>query len=93
MAMLEAEVSLTANKWQKHPAVTGLEASCILGIDYIRIGYCRDPKGYWCIFDVTNVHVENIKELSTLSSLLEDTSVWLMHVEEERVPTATMTAH
>lgn len=38
VAMLEAEVSLTANKWQKHPAVTGLEASCILGIDYIRIG-------------------------------------------------------
>ena len=45
LAVLEAEVSLTGNKWQKHPVVTGLEAPCILGIDYLRIGYCKDPKG------------------------------------------------
>ena len=38
--------------------------------------------------------VEKTKQLSTLSSLLEDTSVvGLMHVEEQRVAIATMTVH
>lgn len=45
-------MSLTGNEWQKHPIVTGLEAThpCILGIDYLRRGYFKDPKvlvGFW----------------------------------------------
>ncbi|KAK4816448.1 hypothetical protein QYF61_017176 [Mycteria americana] len=47
LSVLEAEVSLTGNEWQKHPVVTGLEAPCTLGIDCLRRGYFKDPKGYW----------------------------------------------
>ena len=36
LSVLEDEVSLTENEWQKHPIVTGPEAPCILGIDYLR---------------------------------------------------------
>lgn len=43
---LEAEVSLTRKEWHKHPIVTGPEALCILGIDYLRSGYFKDPKGH-----------------------------------------------
>ncbi|KAK4825915.1 hypothetical protein QYF61_003410 [Mycteria americana] len=94
LAMLEAEVSLTGNKWQKHPVVTGLEAPCILSIDYLRTGYCKDPKGYWWTFDVANLDVEKIKEMPTFSSLLEDTSVvGLMHIEEQQALIATMTVY
>ncbi|KAK4806933.1 hypothetical protein QYF61_027300 [Mycteria americana] len=46
LTVLEAEVSLTGNKWQKHPIVTGPEAPCILGLDNLRRGYFKDPKGY-----------------------------------------------
>ncbi|GAB0208777.1 hypothetical protein GRJ2_003343400 [Grus japonensis] len=46
LTLLEAEVSLTGNDWEKHPIVTGPEAPCILGIDYLRRGYFKDPKGY-----------------------------------------------
>ncbi|KAJ7404740.1 hypothetical protein WISP_143620 [Willisornis vidua] len=35
LAVLAAEVSLTGKKWQKHPIMTGPEALCILGIDYL----------------------------------------------------------
>jgi len=46
LIILEAEVNLTGQEWQKHPIVTGPEASCILGTDYLRRGYFKDPKGY-----------------------------------------------
>ncbi|GAB0209016.1 hypothetical protein GRJ2_003367300 [Grus japonensis] len=46
LTVLEAEVSLTGNEWEKHPTVTGPEDPCILGIDYLRRGYFKDPKGY-----------------------------------------------
>ncbi|KAK4806835.1 hypothetical protein QYF61_005631 [Mycteria americana] len=49
---VEAEVSLTGNEWQKHPIVTGPEAPCILGLDYLRRGYFKDPKGYRPIWPV-----------------------------------------
>ncbi|KAK4810883.1 hypothetical protein QYF61_013291 [Mycteria americana] len=42
LTVLEAKVSLTGNEWQKHPIVTGPEAPCILGIDYLRRG--KDKK-------------------------------------------------
>ncbi|KAK4827198.1 hypothetical protein QYF61_015226 [Mycteria americana] len=45
LTVLEAKVSLTGNEWQKHPTVTGPEAPCILGIDYLRRGYFKDSKG------------------------------------------------
>lgn len=64
--MLEAEVTVTSNKWQKHPIVTDMETWCILGMDYIRRGYFRDPKGYQWAFGVAAVDTESIKQLSSL---------------------------
>jgi len=45
LSVLEAEVSLTGQEWQKHPIVTGPEAPCILGIDYLRKGISRTQRG------------------------------------------------
>jgi len=33
LLVLEAEVSLTGNEWEKNPVVTGPDVPCILGID------------------------------------------------------------
>ncbi|KAK4806213.1 hypothetical protein QYF61_001136 [Mycteria americana] len=94
LSVLEAEMSLTGDKWQRHPIVTGLEAPCILGIDYLRRGYFRDPKGYRWAFGVATVNTEKIKQLSTLPGLSEDPSVMgLLQVEEQQVPIATMMVH
>lgn len=41
LTALEAGVSLAGNDWQRHPTVTGPEATWILGIDYVRKGYLR----------------------------------------------------
>jgi len=46
LPVLEAEVSLTEDKWEKHPIMTGPEAPSILGIDCLRRRYFKDPKGY-----------------------------------------------
>jgi len=46
LSVVEAEVSLTWDKREKHPIVTGPEGPCLLGIDYLRRGYFKDPKGY-----------------------------------------------
>ena len=60
LTVLEAEVSLTGNEWEKHPIVTGPEALCILGIHILRRGYFKDPKGlqvgswYSCLGDGRN---------------------------------------
>jgi len=40
----EAEVSLTGKQWQQQPTVTGLEVPCILGIDYLRREYFKEPE-------------------------------------------------
>jgi len=45
LRVLEAEVSLTGQEWQKHPIVTGPETLCFLDIDYLRRGYFKDLKG------------------------------------------------
>lgn len=45
LTLSQAEISLSGNEWHKHPLVNGLEALCILGIDYLRRGYFKDPKG------------------------------------------------
>ncbi|TRZ11245.1 hypothetical protein HGM15179_015861 [Zosterops borbonicus] len=94
LTVLEAEVSLTGNEWQKHPIATGPEAPCILGIDYLRNGYFKDPKGYCWAFGIAAVEKENIRELNTLPGLSDDPSaVELLRVEEQQVPTATTTVH
>ena len=77
-----------------HPIVTGPEAPCILGIDYLRKGYFKDPKGYQWAFGVTTVNTEKIKQLSTLPGLSEGPSVvGLLQIEVEQVPAATRTVH
>ncbi|KAK4811038.1 hypothetical protein QYF61_015742 [Mycteria americana] len=94
LTVLEAEVSLTGNEWQKHPIVTGPEAPCILGIAYLRRGYFKDPKGYRWAFGIAALETEEIKQLSTLPGLSEDPSVvGLLRVEEQQVPIATITVH
>ncbi|GAB0209723.1 hypothetical protein GRJ2_003438000 [Grus japonensis] len=94
LTLLEAEVSLTGNEWQKHPIVTGPEAPCILGIDYLRRGYFKDPKGYWWAFGIAALEAEEIEPLSTLPGLSEDPSVvGFLRVEEQQVPIATTTVH
>ena len=45
LTVLEAEISLTGKDWQKHPIVIDAGAPCILGIDYLRKGYLRIPRG------------------------------------------------
>jgi len=68
-------VSLTGQEWQKHPIVTGPEAPCILGIDCLRRGYFKDPKGYQWAFGIAALEMEKIEQLSILPGLSEDPSV------------------
>ena len=76
-------MSLTGNEWQKHPILTGPEAPCILGIDYLRRGYFKDPKGYRWAFGIAALETEGIEQLSTLPGLSEDPLVvGLLRVEE-----------
>ncbi|TRZ05987.1 hypothetical protein HGM15179_021120 [Zosterops borbonicus] len=92
--LLEAEVSLTRKEQQKHPTVTGPEAPCILGIDFLRNGYYKNPKGLKWAFGIAAVEVEGIKQLNTLPGLSENPSaVGLLKVEEQQVPVATLTVH
>ena len=92
--MLEPEVSLTENEWQKHPIVTGPEAPCTPGIDYLRRGYFKDTEGYGWAFGIAALSRESIKQLSSLPRLSEDPPVVaLLWVKEEQVPSATMTDH
>ena len=84
LSVLEAEVSLTGQNRQKHPIVTGPEAPCILGIDCLRRGYFKDPKGHRWPFGIAALETEEIKQLSILSGLSEDPSVvGLLRVEEQ----------
>ncbi|GAB0206432.1 hypothetical protein GRJ2_003108800 [Grus japonensis] len=94
LTLLEAEVSLTGNDWEKLPIVTGPEAPCILGIDSLQRGYFKDPKGYRWAFGIAALEVEEIEPLSSLPGLSEDPSVvGLLRVEEQQVPIATTTVH
>lgn len=94
LTVLEAERSLTGKGWQKHPTVTGPKAPCILGIDYLKRGYFKDPKGYRWAFGIAALSTEKIRQLSTRPGLSEDSSVvGLLKVEEQQVPIATTTVH
>ncbi|PKU30027.1 hypothetical protein llap_19670 [Limosa lapponica baueri] len=94
LTVLEAEVNLTGNEWQKHPIVNGPDTPCILGIDYLRRGYFKDPKGYRWAFAIAALEAEEVKQLSILPGLSEDPSVvGLLRVEEKQVLIATTTVH
>ncbi|RMC16943.1 hypothetical protein DUI87_06198 [Hirundo rustica rustica] len=91
---VEADVSLTGKEREKHPIVTGPEAPCILGIDYLRSEYFKDPKGLRWAFGVATVVTEGIRQLNTLPGLSENPSaVGLLKVQEQRVPIATSIVH
>ncbi|GAB0204064.1 hypothetical protein GRJ2_002872000 [Grus japonensis] len=78
--------SLAVIDWKKAP--------CILGIDYLRKGYFKDPKGYRWAFGIAALEAEEIEPLSSLPGLSEDPSVvGLLRVEEQQVPIATTTVH
>ncbi|RMB89025.1 hypothetical protein DUI87_34595 [Hirundo rustica rustica] len=71
---------------KKTPIVTGPEAPCILGIDYLRNGYFKDPKGYRWAFGIAAVETEDIRQLSTLPGLSDDScAVGLLRVEEQQI--------
>ncbi|RMB93246.1 hypothetical protein DUI87_30368 [Hirundo rustica rustica] len=92
--LVEADVSLTRNKWKRHPIVTGPEAPCILGIDFLRNGYFKDPKGFRWAFRIAAVETGGVKQLNTLPGLSENPSaVGLLKVEEQQVPIATSIVH
>ncbi|GAB0203396.1 hypothetical protein GRJ2_002805200 [Grus japonensis] len=94
LTLLEAEVSLTGNDWEKHPIVTGPEAPCILGIGYLQRAYFQDPKGYRWAFGIAALETGEIEPLSTLPGLSEDPSVvGLLKVEEQQVPIAATAVH
>ncbi|GAB0209432.1 hypothetical protein GRJ2_003408900 [Grus japonensis] len=94
LTLLEAEVSLSGNEWQKHPIVTGPESPCILGIDYLWRGYFKDPKCDQWAFRIAALKAEEMEPLSSLPGLSEDPSVvGLLRVEEQQVPIATTTVH
>ncbi|OPJ66325.1 hypothetical protein AV530_009188 [Patagioenas fasciata monilis] len=87
-------MSLTGKKWQKHPIVNGADAPCILGIDYLRRGYFKDPKEYRWAFGIAAVDTENIEQLFALLGLSEDSSVvGLLMADDQQVPIATTTVH
>ncbi|TRZ08156.1 hypothetical protein HGM15179_018949 [Zosterops borbonicus] len=94
LTVLEAELSLAGNEWLKHPIVTGPEALCILGIDYLRRGYFKDPKGHCWGFGIAAVKTEEIRQLNTLPGLSEDPSAMgLLRVEEQQILITITTVH
>ncbi|RMC09650.1 hypothetical protein DUI87_13436 [Hirundo rustica rustica] len=79
---------------QKHPIVTSPEAPCILGIDFLRNEYFKDPKRFRWAFETVAVETGGVKQLNTLPKLSENPStVSLLKVEEQQVPIATSTVH
>ena len=75
LTVLEAEISITAKDQQKYPIVTGPGAPCTLGINSLRRGHFKDPKGYRWAFGIAAVDTDNIQQLSVLPGLSEDPSV------------------
>ncbi|TRZ10814.1 hypothetical protein HGM15179_016283 [Zosterops borbonicus] len=62
LTILEAEVSLQLN-WSQVGNTPGPEALCILGIDYLRRGYFKDPKWRCWAFGIDALETEKIREL------------------------------
>lgn len=61
--------------------VTGPEAPCILGIDFLQSGYFKDPEGLRWAFGIAAVETEGIKQLNTLPGLSENPSQCGCHIE------------
>ncbi|XP_041878276.1 uncharacterized protein LOC121661803 [Corvus kubaryi] len=94
LTLLEADVSLTGKQSKKRSIVTDPGPPCILGIDFLRSGYFKDPKGLRWAFGIAAVEAEGIRQLNTLPGLTKNPSVvGLLKVEEQRVPIATSTVH
>ncbi|KAK4807088.1 hypothetical protein QYF61_018429 [Mycteria americana] len=89
-----ADLTLDYNEATPDSYIQEMEAPCILGLDYLRRGYFKDPKGYRWAFGIAALETEEIKQLSTLPGLSEDPSVMgLLRVKEQQVPIATTTVH
>ena len=66
--------------------MTGPGAPCILGIDYLRKGYFKDPKRYQWSFGIAAGDREGVKQLSVLPGLSEDLSVvGLLRVKKQQI--------
>ncbi|RMC18103.1 hypothetical protein DUI87_04982 [Hirundo rustica rustica] len=75
----------TSHQNQQESLPLGAEAPCILGIDYLRNGYFKDPKGYRWAFGIAAVETEDIRQLNTLPGLSDDScAVGLLRVEEQQ---------
>lgn len=89
VSVLEPEVSLPGKG-----IVTGPEAPCILGRDYLRGGYFKGLKGYWWSLGIAALSPETIKQLFSLPSPSEDPSVvGLLQGKEQQVTFSPMTVH
>lgn len=67
---------------------------CILGRDYLKGRYFKDPKGYWWAFGIAALETEEVEQLSTLLSLSEDLSMMgLLRVEDQQVPITITVVH
>ncbi len=65
--------------------MTGPGAPYILGIDYLRRGHFKDPKGYRWAFGIAAGDTDDMKQPSLLPGLSEDPSVvGLLHVKEQQ---------
>lgn len=74
--------------------MTGPESPFVLGIDYLRIGYFKDIKGYQWAFGIAALEMEEKNQLSTLPSLLKNPSfVGLLRVKEWQVLIVTTAVH
>lgn len=51
-------------EWSKHPIATGAEVPCFLGVDFLRSGYFKDPKGPRWAFGIAAVKTEGIRYLA-----------------------------
>lgn len=52
LTALEAKLSLTDKKWERHSIVTDTDVPCVLGIDFLRK---RILKRYWWVFGIAAV--------------------------------------
>lgn len=85
-------MSLTGHNWETHPIVTGPDASCILGADFLQKGYFEDLKRYKWAFGVAALGNDGTSQLSTSPGLLDDPSVMgLLKMEDQKVLTASIT--
>lgn len=92
LTLLETKVSLTGSKRQKHSIVTGPETPVHPLPRLSQEGVLQGPKRYCWAFGIAVLETVEIKQLSTLPHLLEDTSgVGLLRIKEQQVPSQQRT--